>query len=153
MYAKRYSYESSTTFVIAIITLMFIGIMYVFFAKNGYTFASFVLVSLASLTVIYWAIYLKRTTKNEIKFKYDQKEAQESKSWVYDLIKSDNEVVFVAEVPGPEDVVSVRLVNSVLYIRGGQGFVREVPLDISEEMGIAEFRYRNGILTLKIRRL
>jgi HSP20 family molecular chaperone IbpA len=77
----------------------------------------------------------------------------EEKTWVYDLIKGDQELVFVAEVPGPEDQVTVRLINGILYIRGGQGFARDVQLDVTEDMGIAEFRYRNGVLTLKIRRI
>ena len=30
---------------------------------------------------------------------------QDTKNWVYDLIKGDKEFVFVAEVPGPEDKI------------------------------------------------
>jgi HSP20 family molecular chaperone IbpA len=40
-----------------------------------------------------------------------------------------------------------------LHLRGGQNFARDVQLDVTEDMGIAEFKYRNGVLTLKIRRI
>ena len=75
---------------------------------------------------------------------------QESKNWVYDLIKGDQETVFVAEVPGPEDKIMVRLIDGVLYVRGSQGFSKEVSIEGSNDMQIADFKYRNGVLTLRI---
>ena len=75
---------------------------------------------------------------------------QESKNWVYDLIKGENETVFVAEVPGPEDKIAVRLIDGILYIRGSQGFSKEVQIEGSRNMQIADFKYRNGVLTLRI---
>ena len=75
---------------------------------------------------------------------------QESKNWVYDLIKGDNETVFVAEVPGPEDKIAVRLIDGILYIRGSQGFSKEVQIEGSKSMQIGDFKYRNGVLTLRI---
>ena len=75
---------------------------------------------------------------------------QESKNWVYDLIKGENETVFVAEVPGPEDKIAVRLIDGILYIRGSQGFSREVQIEGSNNMQIGDFKYRNGVLTLRI---
>ena len=75
---------------------------------------------------------------------------QESKNWVYDLIKGENETVFVAEVPGPEDKIAVRLIDGILYIRGSQGFSKEVQIEGSNNMQIGDFKYRNGVLTLRI---
>ena len=85
----------------------------------------------------------------ENKPKYTAKEA-EAKNWVYDLIRGDNELVFVAEVPGPDDKIMVRLIDGVLYIRGSGGFSKEVPIEGSQEMKITDFKYRNGVLTLRI---
>ena len=76
---------------------------------------------------------------------------QETKNWVYDLIKGDNETVFVAEVPGPEDKIAVRLIDGILYIRGSQGFSKEVQIEAPKEMEIGDFKYRNGVLTLRIK--
>ena len=88
----------------------------------------------------------------EQKPKYSMRE-QESKNWVYDLIKDEGEFVFVAEVPGPEDKIMVRLVDGILYIRGNGGFAKEVPIEGSNDMQIFDFKYRNGVLTLRIKGL
>jgi HSP20 family molecular chaperone IbpA len=117
--------------------------------KQGYV--GFILLAIASLLVIYWVRELKKMARTQ-EPKTMPKEV-EQKSWVYDLIKGNDELVFVAEVPGPEDQVNVRLINGVLHIRGGQNFARDVQLEVTEDMGIAEFKYRNGVLTLKIRRI
>lgn len=75
------------------------------------------------------------------------------KDWVYDLIKNNEEMVFVAEVPGPEDQINVRLLEGLLHIKGGQNFTRAVPLELTEEMGISDYKYRNGVLTIKIQKV
>lgn len=77
----------------------------------------------------------------------------EQKDWVYDLIKNNDEMVFVAEVPGPEDQINVRLMEGLLRIKGGQNFSRDVPLELTQEMGIADYKYRNGVLTIKIQKV
>ena len=58
--------------------------------------------------------------------------------------------MFVAEVPGPEDKIMVRMIDGILYVRGSQGFSKEVPIEGSSQMQIADFKYRNGVLTLRI---
>jgi HSP20 family molecular chaperone IbpA len=150
-YKKRYAYDKSLEFVIPLLVLLFLGVMYVMVMRIEHGYAGFIILAAASLLMIYWVRELKKMARTE-EPRMMRKE-QEQKTWVYDLIKGDQELVFVAEVPGPEDQVTVRLINGVLYIRGGQGFAREVQLDVTEDMGIAEFRYRNGVLTLKIRRI
>jgi HSP20 family molecular chaperone IbpA len=82
---------------------------------------------------------------------YTQAREQETKNWVYDLIKNEGEFVFVAEVPGPEDKIAVRLVDGILYVRGTMGFSKEIPIEGAGEMQIFDFKYRNGVLTLKIK--
>ena len=72
------------------------------------------------------------------------------KDWVYDLIKGDKQFVFVADVPGPDDKIMVRLIDGMLYIRGTGGFSKEVPIEGSNEMRISDFKYSNGVLTLRI---
>ena len=72
------------------------------------------------------------------------------KDWIYDLIKGDKQFVFVAEVPGPDDKIMVRLIDGMLYVRGTGGFSKEVPIEGSNEMQISDFKYSNGVLTLRI---
>ena len=113
-------------------------------------FVSFILIGAATLTMFYWVRVLKKMTKDQ-KPLYTQAREQETKNWVYDLIKGNNETVFVAEVPGPEDKIAVRLIDNILYIRGSQGFSKEVQIEGSKETEIGDFKYRNGVLTLRIK--
>ncbi len=118
-------------------------------ASHGYV--SFILIGAAAFVMIYWVRVLKNMTKN-VQPQYTTKES-DTKNWVYDLIKGENEIVFVAEVPGPEDVVSVRLIDGILYIRGAGKFSKEIPIEVTPDMGIHDFKYRNGVLTLRIKKL
>jgi hypothetical protein len=143
-----YTDQKSLNFVIPIILLLGIGVIYVMSQKADTSFANFVLIGGAAITIIYWVHILKKLVV-ENKPKYTAKEA-EAKNWVYDLIRGDNELVFVAEVPGPDDKIMVRLIDGILYVRGSGGFSKEVPIEGSQEMKITDFKYRNGVLTLRI---
>ncbi len=119
--------------------------------RGDNAFVSFILIGIALVTIVYWTGVIKKmVTTNKPKFKTRD---TESKNWVYDLIKGDQETVFVAEVPGPEEKIMVRLIDKVLYIRGSQGFSKEVPIEGTNEMEISDFKYRNGVLTLRIKNL
>ena len=131
--------------------LLLVGIIYVMSLRSGEGFVSFILVGIGAFTLIYWVRILKKMTKEQ-KPKFTAREA-ESKNWVYDLIKGNNETIFVAEVPGPEDKIAVRLIDGILYIKGSHNFSKEIPIEESRDMQIADFKYRNGVLTLRIRRL
>jgi HSP20 family molecular chaperone IbpA len=112
---------------------------------------SFILVGIAAATMVYWGFVIKKMTKTD-KPKYSVRDT-ESKNWVYDLIKGDDEIVFVAEVPGPDDKIMVRLIEGVLYIRGSGSFSKEVPIEGATNMQIGDFKYRNGVLTLRIKKI
>ena len=148
-YKGAYSSERSLNFAIPIMVILFLGIIYIMTQRSGAGFVSFILIGGAAITMFYWIHVLKRITKDQ-KPVYNVRE-QETKNWVYDLIKGDNDFVFVAEVPGPEDKISVRLIDGVLYIRGSAGFSKEVPIEGSNDMQISDFKYRNGVLTLRIK--
>ena len=145
---SSYTNEKSLNFVIPIVILLFIGIIYVMSQRADGSFVSFILIGVATITTIYWARVLKKMLKN-VKPKYTAREA-EAKNWVYDLIKGENQFVFVAEVPGPDDKIMVRLIEGILYIRGTGGFSKEVQIEGSNKMKISDFKYRNGVLTLRI---
>jgi len=150
-YKGTYSTEQSLNFVIPIMLILFLGIIYVMTQRSGTGFVSFILIGAAAITMIYWTKVLKKMAKEQ-KPKYTIRE-QESKTWVYDLIKGEQEFVFVAEVPGPEDKIVVRLIEGVLYVRGSGGFSKEVPIEGSNDMQIFDFKYRNGVLTLRVKKL
>jgi len=150
-YKGTYSNEQSLNFVIPIMAILFLGIIYIMTQRSGSGFVSFILIGAAAITMFYWVHVMKKMTKDQ-KPIYNIRE-QETKNWVYDLIKGEGDFVFVAEVPGPEDKIAVRLIDGVLYIRGSVGFSKEVPIEGSNEMQIGDFKYRNGVLTLRIKKL
>ncbi|KKM05702.1 hypothetical protein LCGC14_1751410 [marine sediment metagenome] len=118
--------------------------------RSGGGYVSFILIGAAAFTMIFWTRVLKKMAKEQ-KPKFAARE-QETKNWVYDLIKGEQEFVFVAEVPGPEDKIMVRLIDGILYVRSSGGFSKEVPIEGSSDMKIFDFKYRNGVLTLRIRK-
>jgi len=145
---SSYTDQKSLNFAIPIILLIFIGIVYIMSQRADGNFVSFILIGVAAVTTIYWASVFKKKLKN-VKPKFTAREA-EAKNWVYDLIKGEDEIVFVAEVPGPDDKIMVRLIDGILYVRGSSRFSKEIPIEGSGQMQITDFKYRNGVLTLKI---
>jgi len=143
-----YAIEKSLNFVIPIVVLLCIGVVYVMSQRAEGNFVNFILIGVATITTFYWVRVLKKMLKN-VKPKYTAREA-EAKNWVYDLIKGENQFVFVAEVPGPDDKIMVRLIDGMLYVRGSGGFSKEIQIEGSNQMKIADFKYRNGVLTLRI---
>ncbi len=141
--------EQSLNFIIPIVVLLLIGMLYVMTQRADTHFANFVLIGAGAITTIYWISVIKKMAKSVVVPKFTAREA-EAKNWVYDLIKGENEMVFVAEVPGPDDKIMVRLIDGILYVRGSSRFSKEVLIEGSEQMQIADFKYRNGVLTLKI---
>ena len=140
--------EKSLNFAIPIVVLLCIGVVYMMSQRAEVFSVNFILIGVATITTIYWVRVLKKMLKN-VKPKYTAREA-EAKNWVYDLIKGENKFVFVAEVPGPDDKIMVRLIEGILYIKGTGGFSKEVVIENSNEMKISDFKYRNGVLTLRI---
>ena len=140
--------EKSLNFVIPVVVLLCIGVVYIMSQRAEVFSVNFILIGVATITTIYWVRVLKKMLKN-VKPKYTAREA-EAKNWVYDLIKGENQFVFVAEVPGPDDKIMVRLIEGILYVRGTGGFSKEVQIEGSNQMKISEFKYRNGVLTLRI---
>ena len=140
--------EKSLNFVIPIVVLLCIGVVYMMSQRAEGNFVNFILIGVATITTIYWVRVLKKMLKN-VKPKYTAREA-EAKNWVYDLIKGENQFVFVAEVPGPDDKIMVRLIEGIFYIRGTSVFSKEVQIEGSNQMKISDFKYRNGVLTLRI---
>jgi HSP20 family molecular chaperone IbpA len=149
-YKGAYSNEQSINFVIPIIVILFLGIIYMMTQRTDSGYTSFILIGGAAITMIFWVRVLKKMTKDQ-KPLYTKAREQETKNWVYDLIKGEEEYVFVAEVPGPEDKIAVRLVEGMLYIRGTYGFSKEIPIEDAKSMQIFDFKYRNGVLTLRIK--
>lgn len=135
--------------VILVVVILFLGSVYMISQKSGVGFVSYILTCITAITIPYWVVLIKNMLKNK-KSKYVANEL-DTKNWVYDLIKDNNEIVFVAEVPGPEDKITVRLLSAILYIKSTNTFSKTISIEGSNNMKIQDFKYRNGVLTLRIK--
>jgi HSP20 family protein len=151
-YKNRYSNDKSFDFIIPLMVLLFLGVVYMLSLRSSQGYVSFILIGIAAAIMIYWVRVLKKMTTEKNIPQYTSKEV-DTKNWVYDLIKGEKETIFVAEVPGPEDQVTVRLIDGILYVRGSGHFSKEVSIETTPDMGIHDFKYRNGVLTLRIKKL
>lgn len=111
----------------------------------------FIFLAVASGLMVYWVREARMMARSEERAMAREMEQQQN-DWVYDLIKNNDEMVFVAEVPGPEEQINVRLINGLLRIKGGHNFAKDIPLELTKDMGISDYKYRNGVLTIKIQR-
>jgi hypothetical protein len=150
-YKKKYINRSGD-FIVPLLALLFIGLMFVLLvrAQGG---IGFIFLVVGSGILIYWIKEIKimaRTTDGKM---LSSRDSPDQKDWLYDLIKNNDEMVFVAEVPGPEDQINVGLTDGLLRIKGGQNFARDVPIEVTDEMKISEYKYRNGVLTIKIQKV
>jgi HSP20 family protein len=64
--------------------------------------------------------------------------------WIYDIIRRGGEILFVAEVPGPEEEVRVSVSGRTIEVFGGGGFHKVVKLPRSARL--SGFSYLNGVL-------
>ena len=148
-YKPKYA-SRSVDFIVPLIALLFIGVMFLLLARSQGG-VGFVFVAAASGLMVYWVREVRLMARSEERKM--AKEIEQQKDWIYDLIKDNDEMVFVAEVPGPEDQINVKLTEGLLRIKGGQNFTRDIPLEMTQEMGISDYKYRNGVLTIKIQKI
>ena len=109
---------------------------------------AFIISGVAGVLIVYWLIELKKTIRNT---PVTVRRAREQKQWDYDIISANDEITFIAEVPGPDDDIKIELKDRKLKVIGSRSFSRVVELPVQVE--IIESRCINGILNVKFRRL
>jgi len=149
-YKRKYLSNQSIDFIFSLLALLFIALIYLSVTRITLGYTGLFFLAITSALMIYWVRELKKMLRIEY-LKPVQKDI-EGKDWLYDLIKNNDEMVFVAEVPGPEDQINIMLTTGILHIKGGRNFVREIPVEINHNISISDFKYRNGVLTVKIHR-
>ncbi|MER3408034.1 MAG: hypothetical protein C4292_04600, partial [Nitrososphaera sp.] len=121
------------SFVIPLLAMAFVGGLYVLVSRTAQNGASFVLATAAAGLAVYWVFHLYRMSgRGEGQKRAIREQIGQQKGWVYDLIRNSDGMVFVAEVPGPEDQIDIRLISGVLRIKGGQNFAKDVQLAAAE---------------------
>ncbi len=105
----------------------------------------FILAGLAISLVIYWIKELYTAAKKEM-----TPAIAKHKKWFYDIIDEKENIIIVAEVPGPEEMVKAEVVGRTVKIYGGQDFTKEVKLP--KDCEIVQSSYINGVLNVKLRK-
>lgn len=126
--------------VSAVATVIFIAA--IFKLKGG--LIGLVLGAIAVIAVIYWMIEIKRIF-------YEKREnAIEEREWLFDLIEGEEDIIFVARVPGPPEDVRVKIIDGTLEIKGGGNFLKKV--QVPKGARLLEKSYKNGVLQLRLQR-
>ncbi len=96
--------------------------------------------------LIYWLREIKRLFGEE-----EGSSIQEDVDWFYDIIDQDENLMFVARVPGPAGKVKVKLVNGSLEVRGGGNFIKKIR--IPQIVKIQNTSYVNGVLRVNLQKV
>jgi HSP20 family molecular chaperone IbpA len=104
-----------------------------------------ILAGLAITLVIYWIRELYTAAKKEM-----TPPVAKHKKWFCDIIDENENIIIVAEVPGPEELVKAEVVGRTVRIYGGQDFTKEVKLP--KDCELVQSSYINGVLNVKLRK-
>ena len=147
MGVKRREEYRDETLKLSTITLALIAIALVLLAtirlQRG--LIGFILAGLAIALVIYWIKELYTAAKKEM-----TPTIAKHKKWFYDIIDEKENIIIVAEVPGPEEMVKAEVVGRTVKIYGGQDFAKE--LKLPKDCEIVQSSYINGVLNVKLRK-
>ncbi|MBO3797602.1 MAG: Hsp20/alpha crystallin family protein [Thermoproteota archaeon] len=127
------------TVIIGIVIILLI----IFFKMKGGVLG-FIIGVIATMALIYWVIEIKRILKEQ------KAPTLWEREWFYDLIEEEENVTFVAKVPGPAHEVKVKVVRGVLEVRGGEGFLKRIR--VPKNVVLEDNKYVNGILQVRLRK-
>jgi len=134
-----------TTLTITIIGLVVIGLILMVFVRIQRGLLGFILAGLAVALLTYWLKEIRKTIKKELLPSAPSNKPE----WNYDLIENDDELTVVAEVPGPEDHIKVKLTGRTLEIKS-RDFQKMIRLP--KDSRILTTSYLNGVLNIKLRK-
>jgi HSP20 family molecular chaperone IbpA len=131
--------KSLSTIGIAAVALLLITL---FRVKSG--ILGIIIGAMAVAVLAYWLVEIKNTIQE------GKTSPKEETEWFHDLIEEGENIDFVANVPGPEKEVRVRIVNKKLEIKGGANFLQRI--DIPKNAKLQKWSHSNGVLHAKLRR-
>ncbi|MGQ9469070.1 MAG: hypothetical protein ACUVTD_04505 [Nitrososphaerales archaeon] len=104
-----------------------------------------VLAGLAVVLLVYWLREFRRAVKKELVPEIPLKKAE----WTHELIEDKDEIIFLAEVPGPEDQIKVEITDSTLEVKS-INFQKVVKLP--HKVSIFSKSYVNGVLNVRLKK-
>ena len=130
--------ESRLLVTVLLVVIMLAAALLLLRVQRG--FAGLALALFTAFLFVYWFRELKKMVKKEV-----------FGDFIFEVRDEGDHFSIVAQVPGPEDEVSVEVSGKKVRIKGGRGFKRTLML--SSKATLLDKTYINGVLTVKMQKL
>ena len=130
--------EEASKLILGILATLLLLILFSLMLRLGRGILGLILIGVIALLGVYWFKEVKKALKTyRPRIKYP-----------LELVEDGDLLTLTAQVPGPEEQVSVKISGRKLLIRGGRGFKRVVKLPYPVK--VLKRSYVNGILHLEL---
>ena len=130
--------EEVSKLILGMLVILLLLILFSLMLRLGRGILGLILIGIIALLGVYWFKEVKKALKTyRPKIEYP-----------LELTEDGDILTLTAQVPGPEEEVSVKISDRKLLIRGGRGFKRIVKLPYPVK--ILKRSYVNGILHLEL---
>ena len=129
--------EEASKLILGILAILLLLILFSLMLRLGRGILGLILIGIIVLLGLYWFKEVRKALKTyRPKIEYP-----------LELVENGDLLILTAQVPGPEEEVSVKILGKKLLIRGGRGFKKTVKLPYP--VRILKRSYINGILHLQ----
>jgi len=129
--------EEASKLILGILAILLLLILFSLMLRLGRGILGLILIGIIVLLGLYWFKEVRKALKTyRPKIEYP-----------LELVEDGDLLILTAQVPGPEEEVSVKILGRKLLIRGGRGFKKTVKLPYPVK--ILKRSYINGILHLQ----
>ena len=129
--------EEASKLILGILAILLLLILFSLILRLGRGILGLILIGIIVLLGLYWFKEVRKALKTyRPKIEYP-----------LELVENGDLLILTAQVPGPEEEVSVKILGKKLLIRGGRGFKKTVKLPYP--VRILKRSYINGILHLQ----
>ena len=129
--------EEVSKLILGMLVILLLLILFSLMLRLGRGILGLILIGVIALLGVYWFKEVKKALKTY----------RPRIEYPLELIEDGDMLTLTAQVPGPEEEVSVKISDRKLLIRGGRGFKRIVKLPYP--VRILKRSYVNGILHLE----
>ena len=129
--------EEASKLILGVLAILLLLILFSLMLRLGRGILGLILIGIIVLLGLYWFKEVRKALKTyRPKIEYP-----------LELVEDGDLLILTAQVPGPEEEVSVKILGRKLLIRGGRGFKKTVKLPYP--VRILKRSYVNGILHLQ----
>ena len=130
--------EETSKLILGILATLLLLILFSLMLRLGRGVLGLILIGVIALLGVYWFKEVKKALKTY----------RPRIEYPLELVEDGDLLTLTAQVPGPEEEVSIKISDRKLLIRGGRGFKRIVKLPYPVK--ILKRSYVNGILHLEL---